>query len=45
MITVGDALGPRLMEAAFSDGFNAARQLEKDWQRPTWVRFSTGSAV
>jgi 2,4-dienoyl-CoA reductase-like NADH-dependent reductase (Old Yellow Enzyme family) len=45
VITIGDALGPRLMEAAFADGFNAARQLEKDWQRPTWIRFSTGSAV
>ena len=41
----GDAVGPRMLEAATFDGNQAIRSLEPDWVRPT-IRFGqTGSAM
>jgi 2,4-dienoyl-CoA reductase-like NADH-dependent reductase (Old Yellow Enzyme family) len=45
VVIVGDALGPRGLEAAIADGAQAARGLEPGWTRPRWVRYQTGSSV
>jgi hypothetical protein len=45
VVTVGDALGPRFLEAAFAEGAQAVRALEPGWRRLRWVRFQAGSAV
>jgi len=43
---VGDAVGPRLLEAATFEGQLAVRSLEPGWQRPAGLRFGqTGSAI
>jgi 2,4-dienoyl-CoA reductase-like NADH-dependent reductase (Old Yellow Enzyme family) len=45
VVIVGDALGPRTLEAAIADGALAPKALEPGWTRPRWVRYQTGSAV
>src|SRR5262249_53275386 len=43
---VGDAVGPRLLEAATFEGNLAVRSLEPGWERPVGLRFGqTGSAI
>jgi 2,4-dienoyl-CoA reductase-like NADH-dependent reductase (Old Yellow Enzyme family) len=41
---VGDALGPRLLEPAITEGQLAIRSLEEDWARPT-LRYGWGGAA
>jgi hypothetical protein len=44
-VVAGDAVGPRLLEAAIFEGNLAVRSLEAGWTRPA-VRFGqTGSAI
>ncbi len=45
LYVIGDALGPRTMEPAITEGSLAAARLADDWSRPTWVRYSGGSSV
>ena len=43
---VGDAVGPRLLEAATFEGNNAVRSLEPGWVRPLGLKFGqSGSAI
>jgi hypothetical protein len=43
---VGDAAGPRSMEAAIAEGHMAIRSLEPGWTKPAGLRFGqTGSAI
>lgn len=45
LYVIGDALGPRTMEPAITEGSLAAARFAGDWSRPTWVRYSGGSSV
>jgi len=43
---VGDAAGPRMLEAAITEGQMAVRSLEPGWTKPPGLRFGqTGSAI
>jgi 2,4-dienoyl-CoA reductase-like NADH-dependent reductase (Old Yellow Enzyme family) len=42
---IGDAAGPRTLEAAIAEGSLAASRFEADWQPRTWVRYSGGSSI
>jgi hypothetical protein len=43
---VGDAAGPRSLEAAIAEGHMAIRTLEAGWTKPAGLRFGqTGSAI
>ena len=43
---VGDAAGPRMLEAAITEGQMAVRSLEPGWVKPPGLRFGhTGSAI
>ncbi|MFE9924350.1 FAD-dependent oxidoreductase [Streptomyces sp. NPDC005774] len=45
LYVIGDALGPRTLEPAITEGSLAAARFEEGWQRATWVRYSGGSSV
>ncbi|GAA4752811.1 FAD-dependent oxidoreductase [Nocardioides endophyticus] len=45
LYVIGDALGPRTLEPAITEGSLAAARFEGEWARPTWVRYSGGSSV
>jgi 2,4-dienoyl-CoA reductase-like NADH-dependent reductase (Old Yellow Enzyme family)/thioredoxin reductase len=45
LYVIGDAAGPRTLEAAIAEGSLAASRFEAGWQRPAWVRYSGGSSV
>ncbi|GGJ41011.1 oxidoreductase [Streptomyces brasiliensis] len=45
LYVIGDALGPRTLEPAITEGSLAAARFEANWQRATWVRYSGGSSV
>jgi hypothetical protein len=45
LYVIGDAAGPRTLEAAIAEGSLAASRFEAGWQRPTWVRYSGGSSI
>jgi len=42
---IGDAAGPRTLEAAIAEGSLAASRFEDGWQPRTWVRYSGGSSI
>ncbi|GAA1518480.1 FAD-dependent oxidoreductase [Nocardioides humi] len=42
---IGDALGPRTLEPAITEGSLAAERFEAGWGRASWVRYSGGSSV
>jgi 2,4-dienoyl-CoA reductase-like NADH-dependent reductase (Old Yellow Enzyme family) len=45
LYVIGDAAGPRTLEAAIAEGSLAASRFEAGWQRRTWVRYSGGSSI
>ena len=45
LYVIGDAAGPRTLEAAIAEGSLAPSRFEPGWQRRTWVRYSGGSSI
>jgi 2,4-dienoyl-CoA reductase-like NADH-dependent reductase (Old Yellow Enzyme family) len=45
VVTIGDALAPRMLQAAIFEGATAIQTINPDYVRPQWIRYQSGSSV